>query len=114
MNRAPRFRLPARAATLVALVALLVLAAPAFAATDPTEAQYQDSVTQAVEGGGGDGSPQATATAAGGGGTEKPALQKDLIGGLPFTGLDVVALAAVALALTAVGLGLRQFTEPRR
>jgi hypothetical protein len=31
-------------------------------------------------------------------------------GALPFTGLDVVSLLAVALALTGVGVGLRRLT----
>jgi hypothetical protein len=37
-------------------------------------------------------------------------LHGKVVGGLPFTGLDVIALAAVAVALTSTGLALRRLT----
>ena len=52
-----------------------------------------------------------------GGGSDGPStpsgLQKKVVGGLPFTGLDVVALLAVAVALTSMGLALRRLTAER-
>jgi len=91
-------------ATLVAVVGLaLASAAPALAQSDPTSAQYENSIAQVDQsGGGGESAPPAAS---------QPALQQDIVGGLPFTGLDVVALAAVALALTSVGFALRRVTK---
>jgi hypothetical protein len=87
----------ATAAQRVALgaTALLVFAlAPAAAiAASPTQHQYGDSLTQLAQGGGGAG------TGSGGG---------SAAGGLPFTGLDVALLAAVAAGLTVAGLLLRR------
>jgi len=52
-----------------------------------------------------------------GGGNDGPSapsgLQHKVVGGLPFTGLDVVALLAVAVALTSMGLVLRRLTAER-
>lgn len=91
----------------VATVAVLLIAAPSPArAADPTEAQYGNTVTQVAGG-------------TGGGVTETPApqpssgLEKNVVGGLPFTGLDVLALAAVAVALGTIGLVLRRLTAER-
>jgi hypothetical protein len=92
---------------LLATVSALWLVGPVALAHagDPTKAQYHSQVTQvAGEVGGGDGTPPATAPAA---------LQKKVVGGLPFTGLDVVALLAVAVALTSMGLVLRRLTAER-
>jgi hypothetical protein len=79
-------------------------------AQDPTAAQYDNSVVD-VQSAGSNSTPNST--------SEPPAqqasgLQASVIGGLPFTGLDVIALAAVALALTSVGLALRQLSAPSR
>ncbi|MGH2981401.1 MAG: hypothetical protein ACRDKV_05100 [Solirubrobacterales bacterium] len=52
----------------------------------------------------------------GGGGppAKDPAvLQQEVVSGLPFTGLDVVALLAVAVALTSMGLVLRRLAADR-
>lgn len=84
----------ARAATLLALAGMLLFAAPAMGQSgDPTSAQYKDE-------------------AGGGASTQPPdsGLQKEVVGGLPFTGLDLIALAAVAIALTSMGLALRRLT----
>jgi hypothetical protein len=78
--------------------------AVAQATSNPTAAQYHDSATQAnedVSGGGG------SNTASGSG------LQRDFVSGLPFTGLDLIALVAVAVALTSVGFALRWLTAHR-
>ena len=77
----------------VAIVAALAL--PAFAGAqqvDPTTSQYGSELTQI--------SQQA-----------KPPSDTGLggrVGPLPFTGFDVIAMAAVALAVTALGLGLQR------
>jgi hypothetical protein len=93
------------------MVATLWIAGPVALAQagDATKSQYDNQVSQvagAVGGGGGGGSaPAATHTA----GT----LQKNVVAGLPFTGLDLVALLGVAVALTSLGLGLRRLTAER-
>jgi hypothetical protein len=99
-NRAPR-----TIVALVATVAAMWLVGPVALAQagDPTNAQYDNQVTQVagnVGGGGDDGSAPS-------------GLQKKVVGGLPFTGLDVVALLAVAVALTSMGFALRRLTSER-
>ncbi len=59
----------------------------------PTDAQYGDSLVQLSQGASG-GGPGASA-------------DSSAVGDLPFTGLDVALLAAVAAALVLVGLLLR-------
>ncbi len=71
-------------------------------AGNPTNAQYDNDVTKVAAGLGGDNGPQSSA-----------GLQKKVVGGLPFTGLDVVAMLAVAVALTSMGLALRRLTAER-
>jgi hypothetical protein len=78
-----------RIVLVTAIVAALFAAVPA-AAQNPTDAQYDDSVTQVTE--------------AAGGGPPPPVSG----GALPFTGADAVALAALALALFATGIALRR------
>ena len=82
------------AATLVvAVCALLVVPALAGAQqVDPTTDQYGSELTQI--------SKQATPPSDTGLGGR--------VGPLPFTGFDVIAMAAVALAVTALGLGLQR------
>jgi hypothetical protein len=80
-----------------ALIAALciVLALPAVAGAqqvDPTTSQYSSELTQI--------SRQATPPSDDGLGGR--------VGPLPFTGFDVIAMAAVALAVTALGLGLQR------
>jgi hypothetical protein len=99
-NRAPR-----TIVALVATVAAMWLVGPVALAQagDPTKAQYDNQVTQVagnVGGGGDDGSAPS-------------GLQNKVVGGLPFTGLDVVALLAVAVALTSMGFALRRLTSER-
>jgi hypothetical protein len=90
---------------LVAVLALVLgmLALPAFAsAQSPSDDQY--SVIP----------PPSTppSTAAGGGGDPGSGLS-GRVGPLPFTGLDVIAMSAVALAIAGLGLGLQRAVSSR-
>jgi hypothetical protein len=76
------------------LIALALMPASALGA-DPTSAQYESSLTQ-VSAGGSD--PPSTASAS---------ASADAAGDLPFTGLDVGLLAAVAVGLIVTGIVLR-------
>lgn len=77
---------------IVALCAALV--APAVAgAQDPTSAQYDNELTQISTGA----NPPAEASGL-----------DSQVGPLPFTGFDVIAMAAVALAVTGLGLALQR------
>lgn len=68
---------------------------------NPTDAQYRDVAAQVNQdvGGGGDNT------------SSTGALQKDFVSGLPFTGLDLIALVAVAVALASLGFALRWLTH---
>jgi hypothetical protein len=80
---------------IVAIFAALLL--PAFAGAqqvDPATSQYGDALTQVSTGGN-----QPPSNDAGLGGN---------VGPLPFTGFDVIAMAAVALAVTGLGLALQR------
>jgi hypothetical protein len=97
-----------KAVLAVAMLSLALFAVPgqAFAGSDPcndpTEGQYAAGTQQCVAAGLG---------AGGGGGqpAERVAVPQASSGpSLPFTGLDVAALAAVALALTGTGMVLRR------
>jgi len=86
-SRGLRFRL-------VALLLVAMLAFPAFAAAQtPTDDQYDD-VPPAANGGTGD--------------PNDPGGLGGNVGPLPFTGFDVIAMLAVALAVTGVGLALQR------
>ena len=97
----------------VALCASLVVPALAGAQqVDPTTSQYGGQLSQINTGGKG-GQPPANTTnsgtnsgapAASPGGTGL----SGHVGPLPFTGFDVIAMAAVALAVTGLGLGLQR------
>ncbi len=83
----------------VAIFAALLL--PAFAGaqqTSPSQNQYGNGLEQISTGGGSD--PGASAGGSGGLGGN--------VGPLPFTGFDVIAMAAVALAVTGLGLALQR------
>ena len=87
--------------TLAAVLALAAFGPGAALAADPTGAQYDSDVRQIGEvGGGGDADSSEPATG----------LQKKVVGALPFTGIDLIALAAVALALASLGVALRRLT----
>jgi hypothetical protein len=93
-------------AGLASVVLCAALAVPALAGAqqvDPTQAQYDDQLTQ-INGGsappagpGDPGDPGETASGLGG-----------RVGPLPFTGFDVVAMIAVALAVAGLGLALQR------
>lgn len=90
-----------RGGVLIALSLVLgVLLMPAgAAASDPTNSQYESAVTQVSGSAGGE--------------ARSTGLEKSVVGGLPFTGLDLIALAAVAVALTSMGVALRRLTLNR-
>lgn len=80
---------------IVALCATLAVPVAAGAQqVDPTRSEYKDQLTQISTGGQ---PPSETATGLGGN-----------VGPLPFTGFDVIAMAAVALAVTGLGLALQR------
>lgn len=89
-------------AMLTTVAALWLVGPVALAnANDATKSQYDNPVTKVSAGiGGGNDGPKAP-------------LQKKVVSGLPFTGLDVVAMLAVAVALTSMGLALRRLTAER-
>jgi hypothetical protein len=87
----------------VTVVAALSVAGPVSVAqaADATKEQYSKPAAKIAAGlGGKDPAPPA-------------GLQKKVVSGLPFTGLDVVALLAVAVALTSMGLALRRLSADR-
>ena len=87
----------------VLALALVLMLVPATAfAGDPATAQYNSSLQQVSTGGGGSDCPECVE--GGGGG--------DVVGSLPFTGLDVAMLAVVAAVLLAGGLMLRRRRDP--
>lgn len=95
---------PIKIAALLATVAAIWLVPISVAsAADATKAQYGNPVQQVAAGLGGDKNDPAPPAG----------LEKRVVGGLPFTGLDVVALFAVAVALTSMGLALRRLTAER-
>jgi hypothetical protein len=88
-----------------ALVALTViaLAVPGLAVAQqisPTDSQYDDTLTQITRGDSPSDPPQSNGPTATG--------LDNTVGPLPFTGFDVIAMAAVALAVTGLGLGLQR------
>jgi hypothetical protein len=105
MTKHSRIRAPRSiVATLVASVALWMVGPVALAhAGDPVKSQYDNEVTKVAGTVGNDGTPPAP----------KAGLQKEVVQGLPFTGLDVVALLAVAVALMSMGFALRRLTAER-
>ena len=95
---------PIKIVALLATVAAFWVVGPVSLANaaDPTKHQYGHPIQQVAAGIGGDDDP-----------TPPAGLQKKVVGGLPFTGLDVVALFAVAVALTSMGFALRRITAGR-
>lgn len=88
--------LKTKLATAMIAVLCSALAVPALAGAqqvDPTTSQYGSELTQISKG------------------ANPPPSDSGLsgrVGPLPFTGFDVIAMAAVALAVTALGLGLQR------
>jgi hypothetical protein len=96
---------------LLLVAAALVVPGSAFAQdqlSNPSAAQYepQSSVLGGTTSGG---SPSVAATPTGGGGNGG-----SQIGSLPFTGMDLVIVAGVALLLTGTGLALHRLSVPPR
>lgn len=104
------------AAMLVTAVAPVMAGAQA---TSPSCEQYSSSTGQFGGGGNGTvvgGGSQCNQVEPGGGGgsTTPPSGLNSRVGGLPFTGFDVLSMAAVALAVTGLGLILqRAVSRPR-
>jgi hypothetical protein len=83
-----------------AVLVVMALAAPAVvsaqtigSASDPAQAQYGDVSSQ-------------IATGSAGGGSPSPTPSTEVIGGLPFTGSDLLVLGGAVVALVGVGFGL--------
>jgi hypothetical protein len=103
--RHDRPRLPARgrkltvsAVVAVALLVALLPGAAAAQASSPTSAQYDTTNDQIAAGGGG--------------GPSEPSGGSDpVISGLPFTGVDLVLLGIVALALLSAGIALQRLSR---
>lgn len=73
--------------------------------TDPSAGQYGAPVPE----------PEASeaSAAAGGQDDDEETGLKSNIGGLPFTGLDVIVIAGIALVITGTGFALHRLSEPR-
>ena len=92
----------------VAIFAALLLPALAVAQeTSPSDAQYSNNLEQVSTGGGGGGGGGGEVGTSGGSGGTSGGLGGN-VGPLPFTGFDVIAMAAVALAVTGLGLALQR------
>jgi hypothetical protein len=96
----------------VLLVAICAsFAAPGVAGAQeiaPTDDAYQSTLQVIDEGANNQppsGAPSDEPTVAPG---EEPAALEDNVGPLPFTGFDVIAMAAVALAVAGLGLALQR------
>jgi hypothetical protein len=87
------------AAAVLGAVAVGAPAALAQSTDDPSSAQYQAGIPD-------QGTAGATASSNDG-------LQSN-IGALPFTGLDLLIVAGVALVLTGSGFALRRLSQPPR
>jgi hypothetical protein len=102
MSQRTPTRLRRRLAAFAALACATALAGPAAApAQDETGAARNDA-------------PARVAGSAGGDSAEgESGLRKRVVGGLPFTGLDLLAMAAVAVALASMGLAVRRLSAER-
>jgi hypothetical protein len=95
-------RITRRLALMVVVALTAAFVAPAFATAqtlEPTEGQYDDTLTQ-ISQGANPGNP--------GGPDEPTGTLDENVGPLPFTGFDVIAMAAVALAVAGLGLALQR------
>jgi hypothetical protein len=99
---------------LVAMCAALIAPVAAGAQTvDPTDTQYNNTLQQVSQGGSAcvEGESGSGSSAGGNECAPPPSSNEGLggnVGPLPFTGFDVIAMAAVALAVTGLGLGLQR------
>jgi hypothetical protein len=85
-------------AALAAFVAVPGVAMAQGSSGDPSTAQYTPNIPPGDEGG---------STGGSSGGLDSQ------IGSLPFTGMDLIILAGVALVLTGTGFALRRLSTPR-
>lgn len=95
-------------ALVVALCASMIV--PAFAGAQevsPTDDEYQSTLQVINEGARGE-PPSGNAANPAQPGDEPTAALNDNVGPLPFTGFDVIAMAAVALAVAGLGLALQR------
>jgi hypothetical protein len=92
-------RIRLRTACLLVVVAALALAMPAAAAASAQSHKRTGTTSMSVSSKGG-----------GGASGNRSGLHGKVVGGLPFTGLDVIALAAIAVSLTSTGLALRRIS----
>jgi hypothetical protein len=90
---------------LVAVFAAFAAAPLALAQDDPSSAQYDPPIPET-------GSSGATGSSGGSGGSGGSGLDSN-IGSLPFTGMDLLIVAGVALVLTGTGFALRRLSSPR-
>ena len=100
-TRATRTARRIQTVAVLAILSLAMLALPGQALGTATDGQYENEVQQIasnIGSGGGGGAPAVRVAV--------PAAQSGP--SLPFTGLDVAALAVVALALTGTGVVLRR------
>jgi hypothetical protein len=96
--RHSRFGLLLVLAALAAFVAIPGVAMAQGSSNDPSTAEYTPNIPPGNEGGTSGGSS---------GGLDSQ------IGSLPFTGMDLIILAGVALVLTGTGFALRRLSTPR-
>jgi hypothetical protein len=112
MNPKQRPRFLALMGALLLVTAALAVPGSAFAQdqlSNPSAAQYepQGDVLGGTASGGNGSSPSVSGTPSGGGGGGQ-------IGSLPFTGMDLVIVAGVAMLLTGTGLALHRLSVPPR
>jgi hypothetical protein len=96
--RHSRFGLLLVLVALAAFVAVPGVAVAQNSSGDPSTAQYTPNIPPGDEGG---------ETGGSSGGLDSQ------IGSLPFTGMDLIILAGVALVLTGTGFALRRLSTPR-
>jgi hypothetical protein len=101
--RRSRFGLLAVLAIIAAFVAVPAVAVAQDSTSDPSSAQYDTPIP-----GGTEGASAAGQSSSGGGGG---GLSSN-IGSLPFTGMDLLIVAGVALVLTGTGFALRRLSMP--
>jgi hypothetical protein len=93
----------------LAIVAIPAAAVAQDASSDPSAAQYTPTIP---DGDDETASGESTGGTSGGGGGGGGGLDSQ-IGSLPFTGMDLIILAGVALVLTGTGFALRRLSTPR-
>lgn len=102
-----RNKLAAGTALLALLSALLVPSVAGAQTIDPSPTDDQYGTIVSLSGGGENDDPSGGSGDPPGSAGEASALGSN-VGPLPFTGFDVIAMLAVALGVTGLGLGLRR------